>query len=74
MTREWIDERTRQWVMRCDQKGCTTRSETFPTQPDLELFRDRGWYVAKVYGDVCPTCLAKGIVPGGALDRRVSDR
>lgn len=64
MTREWVDEMTRDWVMVCDEIGCGTRSEAFPkAQPPLELFQDRGWFIAALHGDVCPACLAKGVEP-----------
>lgn len=69
MTRQWADDRLTEsktrpaWVMVCDQKGCTTTSEEFPTQPDLEIFAGRGWFIAQKYGDICPACLAKGVRP-----------
>lgn len=74
MTREWTNERDRDWVMRCDESGCTTTSEPFSKQPDLELFMDRGWFIAKKFGDVCPACLAKGVQPRVEPYRREGDR
>lgn len=65
MTREWVSEQDRRWVMVCDQDGCATRSEPFPKQPDLETFQDRGWFIAMKSGDICPACLARGIEPKG---------
>ncbi len=62
MTREWVSERDRNWVMRCDRIGCGTRSETFPASPPLELFRDRGWFIGWPSGDRCPACLEAGLV------------
>lgn len=59
MTRSWDEDE--QWRMYCDERGCGTRSEQFPTQPPLELFAERGWFIAKKFGDVCPACLAKGV-------------
>jgi hypothetical protein len=45
--------------MRCDYRDgkgrrCPTTSEAFDTQPSLDLFRIRGWYIAKLFGDRCP--------------------
>lgn len=61
MTRSWISETDHRWVMLCDTNGCTTRSEPFPAgaQPDLEIFRKRGWFIAKKFGDMCPECLER---------------
>lgn len=66
MTREWVSEKDRRWVMRCDQNGCATRSEPFPKSPPLEEFQRRGWFVAAKWGDICPACLAKGVEPTAA--------
>lgn len=63
MTRTWVNKYDHRYVMQCDQPRCTTRSEPFPSQPDLGLFQERGWFVAALFGDVCPTCLANGAVP-----------
>ncbi|MCC3333559.1 hypothetical protein [Nocardia abscessus] len=65
MTRQWISEKNHDWVMVCDQPGCPTTSEPFPTSPPLELFQKRGWFTAKLFGDICPACLAKGVQPKG---------
>lgn len=51
------------WSMICDLKGCGTRSEGFPEQPPLDLFQERGWFIAAKSGDICPACLAKGVRP-----------
>lgn len=51
------------WAMVCDQDGCTTRSEDHPRQPELEVFQERGWFIARLWGDICPACLAKGVRP-----------
>lgn len=66
MTREWVSKKDHRWVMRCDQIGCATRSEPFPKEPPLELFARRGWFIAAKFGDICPTCFAKGIKPTAA--------
>ena len=63
MTRQWISDTDHRWVMVCDRDGCDTRSEAFPTQPDLKEFQGRGWFIAQPWGDVCPTCLASGVGP-----------
>lgn len=69
MTREWVSEQDHRWVMVCDQAGCETRSEAFPNQPDLGIFQGRGWFIAKKWGDVCPSCLASGAEPTGPAHR-----
>lgn len=61
MTRE--RDKSGLWAFVCDQHGCDTRSERFPGQPELEVFQERGWFVARLWGDICPACLAKGIRP-----------
>lgn len=68
MTRQWVSDTDRDWVMVCDQGGCTTRSEPFPKQPPLDMFRERGWFIAKLFGDICPTCLARGVQPAAKVE------
>jgi hypothetical protein len=63
MTRQWVSDKDHNWVMACDQTGCTTRSEPFPKSPDLEIFQQRGWFIGALSGDTCPTCLANGVTP-----------
>lgn len=68
MTRTWVDDRLpfpkdRRWVMRCDETGCTTKSQPSVQQPPLEDFAAAGWFIAKTFGDVCPVCLAEGVTP-----------
>ncbi|MGW4720842.1 hypothetical protein [Nocardia sp. NPDC004260] len=70
MTRQWISKKNQNWVMVCDQDGCTSKSEPFPNQPDLGIFQGRGWFVANLFGDICPACLAKGVQPKGEPWRR----
>lgn len=72
MTREWVDDHKKKpddkrWVMHWDYgdgirevERCTTRSEPFDQQPRLQLFVERGWFVAKGAGDRCPACVALG--------------
>jgi len=64
MTRRHVSDTDTRWVMACDVPRCRTWSETFTAQPPLEEFRDRGWFVAKRYGDICPACLSAGVPPG----------
>ena len=79
MTREWVDDavpaprrgpdnRDKRWVMQCDvglfgDTRCPTTSEPSVVPPPLSDFEAAGWSLAKVHGDVCPFCLAKGIKP-----------
>lgn len=65
MTRTWISDTDHRWVMLCDQQGCATRSDPFPKEPRLEIFRAQGWFVARRFGDICPACLAAGVTPTG---------
>jgi hypothetical protein len=74
MTRQWISESDRRWVMVCDRDGGATQSEPFPKQPDLALFAARGWFIAKSWGDICPTCLAAGVTPTAEPYRPVAQR
>lgn len=67
MTRTWVDDRAvfpldKRWVMRCDTAGCATKSEPSVQQPPLEQFVTAGWFVGKTWQDVCPACLARGVV------------
>lgn len=62
MTQIWKGE-TRTWVIVCDETDCATTSEKFPHLPDPDLFIERGWFMAELFGDVCPACLAKGVKP-----------
>ncbi|MBF5002367.1 hypothetical protein IRT45_35205 [Nocardia sp. BSTN01] len=63
MTRRWVSDNDRNWVMVCDRSGCSTHSEPFPQQPPLDMFQERGWFIAKLFGDLCPTCLEQGARP-----------
>lgn len=56
-------DQNRQWRMYCDQDGCETRSEPFPAEPPLQMFQERGWFIAELFGDACPACLARGVHP-----------
>jgi hypothetical protein len=63
MTRRHVSDTDTRWVMVCDVPRCRTWSEPFSRPPALEIFQDRGWFVAKRYGDVCPACLSSGHKP-----------
>lgn len=68
MTRTWISDSDHRWVMQCDQTGCDTRFGPFDQQPDLALFPDLGWFVAALFGDICPACLAAGTRPKATVE------
>ncbi|AHH16563.1 hypothetical protein NONO_c17630 [Nocardia nova SH22a] len=68
MTRTWVSDTDRRWVMKCDQSGCATRSEEFPREPPLAEFQNRGWFIAKLWGDICPDCLARGVRPTAKVE------
>jgi len=75
MSREWVDDLKKKpidkrWVMRCDvglfdstRTRCTTESEPSWSQPELWQFAAQGWFIADKHGDVCPVCIAEGILP-----------
>ena len=75
MTRQWVDDgarkpRDKRWVMRCDVGSmdvtvarCATRTEPTWDQRPLDEFAAAGWFIAVLWGDVCPVCLASGHVP-----------
>lgn len=54
--RQWVSETDHRWVMACDVRDCPVTSEPFPAgrQPDLSIFAERGWFIAKKSGDMCP--------------------
>lgn len=56
-------DEVKKWRMFCDNDRCSTRSESFDREPPLSLFAERGWFIAKLFGDLCPTCLADGVKP-----------
>jgi hypothetical protein len=65
MKRKPTDKR---WVMRCDTfspsgKRCKTEGEPSPKQPELGQYAQAGWFIGKVFGDMCPKCLAAGYQP-----------
>lgn len=60
MTRHYVSAADTRWVMSCDRIGCDIRSETFPVEPPLGLFRDRGWFIGWPSGDRCPGCVKAG--------------
>lgn len=71
MTRRWVDDLTpfpkdKRWVMCCDESGCITKSEPSVEQQPLEQFVASGWFIGWTFGDVCPKCLAAGVVPTDA--------
>lgn len=75
MTRQWVDDGARvpkdkRWVMRCDVGStdtnvarCQTRTEPTWKQRPLSEYVATGWFIAKLWGDVCPDCLAAGHQP-----------
>lgn len=81
----WVDDRKKKpvdkrWVMRCDGtpggRACSAVSEPFASQPDLRVFRDRGWFIAERSGDLCPACreagLAMGVIPHQVMGEPVA--
>lgn len=80
MTRAWVDDAKKhpvdkRWVMRCDvgfwsgRRRCDTESEPQRTQPDLAAFVLEGWFISAQYDDICPPCLAEGVLPSSAPHR-----
>lgn len=58
----------KRWMMFCDREGCTTVEGAAENVNDLPLarFRDMGWFIAQLYGDLCPACLDAGHQPASA--------
>lgn len=59
MTRE--RDANLKWRMFCDR--CRACSEPFDREPDLKIFVGRGWFIAKLFGDLCPICVEKAERP-----------
>lgn len=69
MTRAPIDTKdhysTWTWRWICDRIGCKTVDTITASKhklPSVEEMVARGWFVAKVWGDRCPACVAAGLV------------
>jgi hypothetical protein len=60
--RGWISRTDRRWMMYCDG-GCGSRVPTLPGREGLRKHAAEGWFIAKVSGDLCPSCRAK--MPSG---------
>jgi hypothetical protein len=56
VSREWVKNQRNRWAMFCDRCRYQDPEITLRQQP-LEVYRDRGWYIAKLYGDLCPKCV-----------------
>ena len=45
------------WTWRCDRCG---REESLSREqsglPEVEQMRQRGWFIARLFGDLCPEC------------------
>ena len=67
--RQWVDDDKavpldKRWVMRCDNhingERCGTATPPQLTQPSLEALHADGWHIARLSGDICPTCISNG--------------
>lgn len=72
MSRTWVSNDDHRWLMACDLKGCDFERGPFPAQPPLEMFRDQGWFIAKVQGDRCPAHVGTETAPAYDFDREVA--
>lgn len=62
MSRSWLPNEPHRWRMFCD--ACFEHDpQTFSTQPELEPFRDAGWFIGKTL-DACPQCHRADALPG----------
>ena len=66
MSQEWISGEDRRWQMQCNVKGCTSVEDPTPGRQSLLSFARRGWFIAEVFGDACPDCVADGKVDPNA--------
>lgn len=59
MSRQWVSDKNRKWVMVCDTERCTTQSDIRRHESELPLeeFALAGWYIGHGYGDKCPKCV-----------------
>ena len=58
MTRTYTKKPVWTWV--CDE--CFVEVDLGRTQnhlPSPDEMRERGWFIAELFGDKCPTCVAK---------------
>lgn len=57
--------RASSWRWSCDRDGCTTHTDPVPKHalPKPEQMQEDGWFIAKLWGDRCPACVAAGQVP-----------
>lgn len=71
MTRRWVPGTSREtgevWEWVCDY--CPTRSPEVARRhddlPSVDEMRARGWFIAKVHGDRCPSCVTPDPTPEG---------
>ena len=78
MTRTLVDDKKlfpkdKRWVMRCDVSGCTTKSEPSVQFPPLEQFVAAGWFIGATFCDICPECVAKGVMPWDVANRLMNE-
>jgi hypothetical protein len=55
MSRAWVKNQRNRWAMFCDRCNHQDPEITDRQQP-LEVYSDRGWWIAKLHGDLCPAC------------------
>jgi len=61
--RGWVSATDHRWVMRCDggvmtDTPCPVSGPVTDGQPDLQPYRDAGWFIAENFGDLCQRCRA----------------
>jgi hypothetical protein len=56
MTRGFVDRPVWTWI--CDRCGGSSQDLAFTQSglPSADALRERGWYVAPLYGDLCTFC------------------
>lgn len=68
MSQEWVSRRDQRWRMKCDTRGCLTTLPPTNTPRALGVLElaVEGWFIAEVFGDACPDCVADGKVDSDA--------
>ena len=63
MTRMQIVSPVYAWHCDACKRSEQTLTLSMVDLPSAAAMRERGWHIAKKFGDVCPGCLRKGIDP-----------
>jgi hypothetical protein len=66
MSQGWVSADDHRWNVTCNVKECKNPTPLEPTRSQRSLYEmaNNGWFIAKLFGDACPSCVAKGLAPG----------